>query len=41
MSFETITTEDLIRIADAWLDFTLSTRSKPLDDFRIAEVAKK
>jgi hypothetical protein len=41
MSFETITTDDLIRIANAGLGFTLRANSKPLDDLiRIAEAAK-
>ncbi len=41
MSFETITTDDLIRIANAGLGFTLRATSKPLEDLiRIAEAAK-
>jgi hypothetical protein len=41
MSFETITTDELIRIADAGLGFTLRATSKPIEDLiRIANAAK-
>ncbi|MEZ0209696.1 MAG: hypothetical protein ACAH08_02005 [Methylophilus sp.] len=41
MSFENMTTDELIRIANAGLGFTLKANSKPLDDLiRIAEAAK-
>jgi hypothetical protein len=41
MRFETITTDELIRIAHAGLGFTLSASSKPLADLlRIADAAK-
>lgn len=41
MHFETIATDELIRIAHAGLGFKLSASSKPLDDLiRIADAAK-
>ncbi|MGP1717095.1 MAG: hypothetical protein ACTS9Y_07945 [Methylophilus sp.] len=41
MRFETIATEELIRIAHAGLGFKLSVTSKSLDDLiRIADAAK-
>lgn len=41
MRFETIATDELIRIAHAGLGFKLSARSKPLSDLlRIADAAK-
>lgn len=42
MSFETRTTDDLIRIANAGLGFTLNATSKPMDDLiRIADAARE